>query len=446
MKKIKQMLMTVAVLLCSATAHAYDFEVDGIYYKILSATDLTVNVVSGENPYSGEVVIPSTVVYKSKTLTVTEISGFFNCTELTSITIPNSITTISQSAFYGCTSLTSVTIPSSVVGIGEEAFANCTQLKDLCIEDGESTLSFLWDGWNNGSKVFSSCPLENIYLGRKLSFKGGNVNNSPFKYIRKLKTLTIGNGVTSISAWMFEGCENLTNVTIGSSITNIDGSAFSYCDSLSNIYLMCATPPTVEANNFTESQHVNAMVYVPQGTLAAYQAADGWKGFWNIQEHDIPVEVEKCATPTISYENGKLTITSETEGAEFVTEITNSDITKHYGSAIELAVTYNISSYAKSEGYANSDIANVTLCWLEGGNGSDIIQIKSTPVLIKSNEGSISISGVKSDTEITVYNIYGSRVATAVADGNEVVISTSLNKNDTAIIHIGDKVIKIVIR
>ena len=66
MKTIKHLLITIAMLLCSTTANAYDFEVDGIYYNIISATDLTVEVTKGENKYTGKVIIPSNVVYKSK--------------------------------------------------------------------------------------------------------------------------------------------------------------------------------------------------------------------------------------------------------------------------------------------------------------------------------------------------------------------------------------------
>ena len=70
---IKKLFVTVMVLLCSVSANAYDFEVDGIYYKILSLSDLTVKVTEGDNEYSGEVIIPSTVSYKSKALRVTSI-------------------------------------------------------------------------------------------------------------------------------------------------------------------------------------------------------------------------------------------------------------------------------------------------------------------------------------------------------------------------------------
>ena len=111
MKTIKQLLTTVAVLLCSVAVNAHDFEVDGIYYNIISASDLTVEVThKGDSPhdfsneYRGEVIIPETVVYKSKTLTVTSIgdSAFYNCDGLTSVTIPNSVTSIEYYAFYYC--------------------------------------------------------------------------------------------------------------------------------------------------------------------------------------------------------------------------------------------------------------------------------------------------------------------------------------------------------
>ena len=72
MKTIKQLLITVAVLLYSATASAYKFEVDGIYYEIRTSSDLTVAVTSGDNKYTGNIVIPTTVVHKSK---VREVIG-----------------------------------------------------------------------------------------------------------------------------------------------------------------------------------------------------------------------------------------------------------------------------------------------------------------------------------------------------------------------------------
>lgn len=125
MRTIKQLLITVAMLLCSVVANAYDFEVNGIYYNIISTSDLTVKVTNGDNEYSGEVIIPETIAYKSKVLKVTSIGydAFFCCSRLTSIEIPNSVTSIGDYTFFDCTGLTNIKIPDSVTSIGTWAFS-----------------------------------------------------------------------------------------------------------------------------------------------------------------------------------------------------------------------------------------------------------------------------------------------------------------------------------
>lgn len=126
-------LMTALLLLCCTVAGAADFEVDGIYYNILSSEDKTVEVTSGSNKYSGAVTIPASVTYNSITYSVTSIgeSAFEGCWNLTSIEIPNSVTSIGESAFFYCTSLTSIEIPSSVTSIGAWAFSGCTSLTSV---------------------------------------------------------------------------------------------------------------------------------------------------------------------------------------------------------------------------------------------------------------------------------------------------------------------------
>ena len=97
------LILTILLTCCNAV-WAYDIEVDGIYYNITSLTDLTVEVTKGDNEYSGDIVIPSTITYKSKTLTVTSIQGwaFNDSFGLTSIVIPNSVTSIGEFAFSSC--------------------------------------------------------------------------------------------------------------------------------------------------------------------------------------------------------------------------------------------------------------------------------------------------------------------------------------------------------
>ena len=454
MKPIKQLLLTTAVLLCSATVNAYDFEVDGIYYNIVSITDLTVEVTDGDNDYYGKIVIPEDVTYKSKTLSVTRIGGgaFGSCSSLTSLTIPNSVTSIGVSAFRYCSSLTSLTIPNSVTSIGGSAFWGCSSLKELRLEDGTETLSLgkinflfsdcsletLYLGRNlsyetnynckspfednetltsvtignsvtsiggsafygcrslkelrleDGTKtlslvlndLFYNCSLETLYLGRNLSYKSDYNGSSPFEDNETLTSVTIGDSVTSIGNYAFCGCSSLTSLTIPNSVTSIGGCAFEFCRSLTSLtipnsvtsigdyafydcssltsvtignsvasigkyafwdcssltsltipnsvtsigdhafydcssltsvtignsvtsigvgafdrcnalseLLIAATvPPTVGIGNFSNSNYINTVVKVPEGSLAAYQAANVWKNFWSIEEFVTGIE------------------------------------------------------------------------------------------------------------------------------------------------------------
>ena len=126
-------LAAAAVLLLSATtASAYDFEVDGIYYKKNSdgtsvcVTDRGSYYYPTDKEYSGAVTIPDSVTY-GKTYSVTGIyqEAFRNCRGLESVAIPNSVITIGYKAFYGCSGLTSVEIPNSVTSIEWCAFSDC---------------------------------------------------------------------------------------------------------------------------------------------------------------------------------------------------------------------------------------------------------------------------------------------------------------------------------
>ena len=125
---LTKLAISIALLLTVTSAYAYDFEVDGIYYKVVDFTELTCKVVNSgdENiKYEGDIVIPSEVTYNTRTLKVTEIGykAFERCTSLTSIDIPDSVTKIGSWAFSNCSSLTSVVIPDSVTEIGDDAFS-----------------------------------------------------------------------------------------------------------------------------------------------------------------------------------------------------------------------------------------------------------------------------------------------------------------------------------
>ena len=127
--------MAIAGLWCCMAANAHDFEVDGIYYNILTTAKVEITFKGSsyyeyDNEYTGKAEIPESVTYNGNTYSVTSIGdrAFSSCEGLTSITIPNSVTSIGYQAFMGCKGLTSITIPNSVTSIGEGAFSGCFTL------------------------------------------------------------------------------------------------------------------------------------------------------------------------------------------------------------------------------------------------------------------------------------------------------------------------------
>ena len=125
-QKIFKSVMAVLVTLFSLNAHAYDAEIDDIYYNLILKSK-TAEVTSGNNKYKGEVNIPSSIEKDGVIYPVTSIgsSAFYYCTGLTDITIPNSVTSIGGQAFMGCWGLTSINIPNSVTSISSSAFSGC---------------------------------------------------------------------------------------------------------------------------------------------------------------------------------------------------------------------------------------------------------------------------------------------------------------------------------
>ena len=132
-KILRAVLTAVLTLVATTASYAYDFEVGSIYYSKIGEKE--VMVTSGDNKYTGDIEILSSVTYSGTTYPVTSIgnSAFKGCSGLKSVTIPNSVTSIGNYAFYECSGLTSVIIGNSVTSIGDKAFQDCSGLTSVTI-------------------------------------------------------------------------------------------------------------------------------------------------------------------------------------------------------------------------------------------------------------------------------------------------------------------------
>ena len=229
-------IFAIAIMLSVALPSlAHDFEVDGIYYSITDATAKTVEVTyrgssydSYTNEYSGSVIIPSSVTYSGTTYSVTSIgsSAFCDCTGLTSVTIPNSVTSIGYYAF-GWTGLTEIAIPNSVTEIGEGAFYGTDW----------------YDNQADGILYLDNCCLG--YKGDRptgeLTLKKGTrlIADEAFFYCYDLTSVTIPNSVSSIGDLAFSGCTGLTKVDFNAencfSMGDYDSPVFRDCLNLKTI-------------------------------------------------------------------------------------------------------------------------------------------------------------------------------------------------------------------
>ena len=308
------------------------------------------------------------------------------------------MTNIQNATFAYCISLTSVSIPNTISRIGEQVFESCSSLTSIIIP----------------------------------------------------------NSVTSIGRNAFYKCSSLTSVTIGNCVNEIGSTSFAYCSNLTNLYCNAINVPNTASNAFLDSYIEYATLHVPTESVNAYKAKEPWKNFKSIVSLEggdtpEPPETQKCEKPIISYENGKLTFTSETEGAVCQYSITDTDIKAGSGNEVQLGVTYNISVYAAKSGYENSETATATLCWIDvepktEGITNGIANIPANAVLIQSAGGSIKVQGVDEGTQVNVYGINGTQAGSAISQSGAATINTNLQPGSIAIVKIGQKSVKVAIK
>ncbi len=224
-----------------------------VTYEVLteSAGNYTVQIGAYSNAVSnytvGTITIPSTVSYNGNVYTVKTVGAyaFTDCSGVSSIILPNSVTSIGNYAFQKCYSLSSFTIPNSVTFIGLNAFDGCSSISSINIPNVTSISNYTFNGCTAlisvtiptsvtsiGDSAFSYCSaLTSVTIPTSVT----SIGDSAFSYCSALTSVNIPTGVTSIEAKVFIGCAALTSITIPANVTSIGDYAFYGCAALTSI-------------------------------------------------------------------------------------------------------------------------------------------------------------------------------------------------------------------
>ena len=268
---------------------AYDFEVDGLCYNIISSNQVEVTYKGyyDQGDYSGKLVIPEKVKYGGKEYIVSVIgdNAFSWCRGLTgSLVIPNSVTHIGYCAFFCCSGLTgSLTIPNSVTSIAGQAFDGCSSLTgSLIIPNSVTTIAHrAFKGCKfTGSLIIphSVTTIEEGVFEECSGFTGSLIIPSSVSSIGNYAFygcsgftgfLTIPSSVTSIGDDAFYGCSGITSLFLPSSVTSIGYKAFMYCKRLSYVESQMETPFSFGDDVFLGIAS-NAILVIPKGESYPY--------------------------------------------------------------------------------------------------------------------------------------------------------------------------------
>ena len=250
--------------------------------------------------------------YGNSTLRVVHISDkkineneFSGCSNLQIVAIGESVTTIGNRAFENCTALKDIIIPKSVTSIKDYSFSGCTSLKKVVVADRDKILTLGSDG---SYPLFSSCQLDEVYIGGKISYntssscgyspfygnttlrtikiadKETEISTNEFYGCTNLQNVSIGDDIATIGDWAFSGCTNLKKFEFGTKLKSIGQEAFSDCISLNQLISKAQTPPVCGSQALSDINKWECTLFVPEGALAAYQSADQWKDFFFVEE------------------------------------------------------------------------------------------------------------------------------------------------------------------
>lgn len=249
LQKYKKGLSLLLLIFNSIFGYAYDVEVDGIFYNLDTTNKTAVVTRNFPNPYTGDIIIPKQISNYGATYSVIGIEPHaFDYSSITSIDIPNTVTSIGSGAFMYCKELSRLTIPGKIETIEAGLCYNCTSLKTIKLPNSITRIE---------STAFHGCSA--------------------------LESFSIPENVTYIGLMAFDGCSSLSSITIPQNVTVIVAEAFENCSSLVEVISKIPNPIKLDGSPFTNISP-NAVLYVPQGSKSKYENSDWAQYFKEIIE------------------------------------------------------------------------------------------------------------------------------------------------------------------
>lgn len=456
------------------SARAEGTFVDGAYYTFNNAKKEAIvtslaRLGSGNSAaYVGDVVIPESVEYQGELYVVTGVDErtFRDCSNLTSVVLPATVTKIGSSAFSKCTGLKTVVIPAAVTSIGGSVFFDCTSLEEVVLPTGLTTISN--SAFANCTRLksvtfpercatieesaFYHCDeLAEINLPQTLK----TIGSKSFSLCNSLTSVTIPNSVTALNDFSFEECKSLKEVHIGKSVIAIKPYTFNKCVNLMDVYFHSEKVPVpVQGSAFYDTPKVR--IHVPNASVEAYHSNNICRSFQQM----LPIQ---CATPTVSVLGQELLFSTTTNlnyalvNEKIVYSLDVADLGEGTVTDEEMAdfdglhLTYDVRVKSAAEGCEDSEQVVAQVSWVDfkfvstdpDDGGTTAIDAPSVqrPVLATSLGGEITLSGLSDGERVAIYDLSGRKLGAISASGGNASFSAA--SGQVVVVRVGNSSFKV---